>query len=114
MGRIVIDTDVVRGERTDVPSQTHENAKDSTKMAVGGQFVCCWLLGSGDMSPNQTANGLDRSQKTNRSTRSKWQDLRYGIWRDFGNEVVSRRCWKGMTTDEIYAWWRSYLRAKQI
>ena len=110
MGRIVIDTDVVRENAQTYRLGHTENAKDSTKMGCGStEFVLLFRKWSPDMSPNQTANGPDPVTKDKSEyTRSKWQIHASGIWRDSGNEVVSPAMLKGMTTDEIYAWWRSY------
>ena len=110
MGRIVIDTDVVRENAQTYRLGHTENAKDSTKMGCGStEFVLLFRKWSPEMSPNQTANGPDPVTKDKSEyTRSKWQIHASGIWRDSGNEVVSPAMLKGMTTDEIYSWWRSY------
>jgi DNA modification methylase len=110
MGRIVIDTDVVRENAQTYRLGHTENSKDSTKMGCGStEFVLIFRKWEPSMSPNQTANGPDPVTKDKTEyTRAKWQIHASGIWRSSGNELVSPQMLKGMETSEIYHWWRNY------
>src|SRR5690606_30127055 len=91
MGRIVIDTDVVRENSQTYRLGHTENSKDSTKMGCGStEFVLLFRKFDPEMSPNQTANGPDPVKKDKQTySRSKWQIHASGIWRSDGNELLS-------------------------
>lgn len=110
MGRIVIDTDVVRENSQTYRLGHTENSKDSTKMGCGStEFVLLFRKWTPDMSPNQTANGPEPVTKDNADyTRSKWQLQASGIWRSNGNELADMRMLNTMSVSDLYRWWRDY------
>jgi hypothetical protein len=112
MGRIVIDTDVVRENAQTYRLGHTENGKDSTKMGCGStEFVLLFRKWTPDMSPNQTASGPDPVTKDKSEySRSRWQIHASGIWRSDGNELVQPKMLAGMGTSDIYHWWRRYAK----
>jgi hypothetical protein len=112
MGRIVIDTDVVRENAQTYRLGHTENSKDSTKMGCGStEFVLLFRKWDASMSPNQTANGPDPVTKDKAEySRSRWQIHACGIWRSSGNELVSPAMLESFTTSEVYHWWRKYAK----
>lgn len=112
MGRIVIDTDVVRENSQTYRLGHTENSKDSTKMGCGStEFVLLFRKFDPAMSPNQTANGPDPVKKDKQTySRSKWQIHASGIWRSDGNELLSPAMLANRDISDIYHWWRSYCR----
>lgn len=110
MGRIVIDTDVVRENAQTYRLGHTENSKDSTKMGCGStEFLLLFRKWTPDMSPNQTANGPDPVVKDKSEySRARWQIHASGIWRSNGNELVGPNILDGKSVSEIYHWWRQY------
>ena len=115
MGRIVIDTDVVRENAQTYRLGHTENSKDSTKMGCGStEFVLLFRKWNPSMSPNQTANGPDPVTKDKAEySRSRWQIHASGIWRSSGNELISPSMLETFTTSEVYHWWRAYAKANR-
>lgn len=112
MGRIVIDTDVVRENAQTYRLGHTENGKDSTKMGCGStEFVLLFRKWEPSMSPNQTASGPEPVTKDKAEySRSRWQIHASGIWRSDGNELVQPKMLAGMGTSDIYHWWRRYAK----
>ena len=110
MGRITIDTDVVRENAQSYRLGWSENAEDSTKMGCGStEFVLLFRKWEPAYSPNQTANGPEPVKKDNSAyTRSHWQLQACGIWRSNGNELLSPEMIARMTMGDIMYWWKSY------
>jgi DNA modification methylase len=110
MGRITIDTDVVRENAQSYRLGWSENAEDSTKMGCGStEFVLLFRKWEPAYSPNGTANGPDPVKKDNSAyTRSHWQLQACGIWRSNGNELLSPEMIARMTMGDIMYWWKSY------
>ena len=95
-------------------SDTQRTPKDSTKMSCGStEFVCCSEVGTGYVA-RQTANGPDPVTKDKSGTRGRSGRFTLAVSGGFRQRSCISAMLKGMTTDEIYAWWRSYCRAKQI
>ena len=110
MGRITIDTDVVRENAQSYRLGWSENAEDSTKMGCGStEFVLLFRKWEPAYSPNSTANGPEPVKKDNSAyTRSHWQLQACGIWRSNGNELLSPEMIARMTMGDIMYWWKSY------
>ena len=110
MGRITIDTDVVRENAQSYRLGWSENAEDSTKMGCGStEFVLLFRKWEPAYSPNSTANGPEPVKKDNSAyTRSHWQLQACGIWRSNGNELLSPAMIARMTMGDIMYWWKSY------
>ena len=110
MGRITIDTDVVRENAQSYRLGWSENAEDSTKMGCGStEFVLLFRKWEPAYSPNGTANGPEPVKKDNTAyTRSHWQLQACGIWRSNGNELLSPEMIARMTMGDIMYWWKSY------
>jgi DNA modification methylase len=110
MGRIVIDTDVVRENAQTYRLGHTENAKDSTKMGCGStEFVLLFRKWHPSMSPNDTASGPDPVTKDkSQYSRSRWQIHASGIWRSNGDEMISPAMIANMSVSGIYHWWRQY------
>lgn len=113
MGRIVIDTDVVRENAQTYRLGWTENAKDSTKMGVGSnEYVLCFRKWAPEMSPDNTANGRHPVTKDNEQyTRSRWQIQASGTWRSSGDELLSPAQLASMTDKQIYHFWKRYATA---
>ena len=110
LGRIVIDTDVVRENAQTYRLGHTENGKDSTKMGCGStEYVLLFRKWHPSMSPNQTANGPYPVTKDKAEySRSRWQIHASGIWRSNGNELISPGMLASMDISDIYHWWRDY------
>ena len=116
MGRITIDTDVVRENAQTYRLGWTENAKDSTKMGVGSnEYVLLFRKWEPQMSEDGTAHGPDPVTKDNRQySRSRWQIHASGTWKSNGNRLLDpaylehadygeiRRKWKEVATGTIY------------
>lgn len=113
MGRIVIDTDVVRENSQTYRLGHTENSKDSTKMGCGStEYVLLFRKWDPAWSPNQTANGPDPVTKDHAEySRARWQIHAAGIWRSNGNELVTPNVLAGKNTSEVYHWWRNYAKS---
>lgn len=112
IGRIVIDTDVVRENSQTYRLGHTENGKDSTKMGCGStEFVLLFRKFTPDMSPNQTANGPEPVVKSKEEySRSRWQIHASGIWRSNGDELISPSMLANMDTSDLYHWWRAFAK----
>lgn len=118
MGRIVIDTDVVRENAQTYRLGHTENSKESCKMGCGStEFVLLFRKWHPSMSPNATANGPDPVTKDKSEyTRSRWQIHASGIWRSSGNELISPAQLQSMAEGAdsavsfVYHWWRDYCK----
>jgi len=110
MGRITIDTDVVRENAQSYRLGWSENAEDSTKMGCGStEFVLIFRKWHPSMSPNSTANGPHPVKKDNsRYTRSDWQLQACGIWRTDGNELLSPAQVARLKHSDAMDWWKRY------
>jgi DNA modification methylase len=110
MGRIVIDTDVVRENNQSYRLGWSENCQDSSKMGCGSnEYVLLFRKWNPSMSPNQTANGPEPVRKDKEDyTRAKWQIDATGTWRSSGDELVSPQMLAGMSMSDLYRWWRQF------
>ena len=112
MGRIVIDTDVVRENSQTYRLGHTQNGIDSTKMGCGStEFVLMFRKWTPDMSPNGNAFGPEPVTKDKKEySRARWQIHASGIWRSNGNELMSPAQVATMSTSDIYHWWRDYCK----
>jgi len=110
MGRITIDTDVVRENAQSYRLGWSENAEDSTKMGCGStEFVLIFRKWHPSMSPNSTANGPHPVKKDNsRYTRADWQLQACGIWRSDGNELLSPSQVRALSHSDVMHFWKQY------
>ncbi len=110
MGRITIDTDVVRENSQSYRLGWSENAEDSTKMGCGSsEYVLIFRKWHPSFSPNSTANGPEPVKKDNsRYTRADWQLQASGVWRSDGNELLSPAQISAMTQSDAMHWWKRY------
>lgn len=114
MGRITIDTDVVRENAQTYRLGWGENAKDSTKMGCGSaEYVLLFRKWHPSMSPNGNAYGPEPVTKDNEEyTRARWQIHASEIWRDSGDRLVDPEFLKTMKVEEIRRWWIEYTTNK--
>lgn len=114
MGRITIDTDVVRENSQTYRLGWGENAKDSTKMGCGSaEYVLLFRKWNPSMSPTGNAYGPDPVTKDNDEyTRARWQIHASEIWRDSGNRLIDPDFLKTMPIEEIRKWWIEYSKSK--
>lgn len=112
MGRIVIDTDVVRENSQTYRLGHTENAKDSCKMGCGStEYVLLFRKWNPEWSPNQTANGPDPVKKNNTEySRARWQIQASGVWRSNGNELISPAMLAAKSPGDVYRWWRRFAK----
>jgi DNA modification methylase len=110
MGRICIDTDVVRENAQTYRLGWSENAKDSTKMGVGSpEYVLLFRKWSPEMSPNGTAIGPEPVVKDNSEyTRGKWQIQACFVWKDLGQRLLDPDTVKGLTNQQALALWKQH------
>jgi len=113
MGRITIDTDVVRENAQTYRLGWTENGKDSTKIGIGSnEYVLLFRKWHPDMSPTGNANGPAPVTKTKEGegayTRAKWQIHASGTWRSDGDELLSPAQLGSMETNQLMHWWKGY------
>lgn len=110
MGRITVDTDVVRENAQTYRLGWSENAKDSTKMGVGSEeYILLFRKWTPQTSEDGTANGPCPVTKDNSEyTRSRWQIHAAGIWKSSGDRLVDPDMLKGMTVSQIWHWWKQH------
>lgn len=90
MGRITIDTDVVRENSGTYRLGWSENAVDSTKMGCGSnEYVLLFRKWKPEFGNEGTANGPFPVVKNNEEyTRSKWQLQASGSWKSSGDRFL--------------------------
>ena len=109
MGRIVIDTDVVRENSQTYRLGHSRNKKDSTAMGTGSlEYVLLFRKFTPSMSPNKTAMGPTPVTKNDDYTRARWQIEASGVWRSSGDELPSPDAIAGMSISAIYHWWKGF------
>ena len=112
MGRIVIDTDVVRENAQTYRLGWTENGKDSTKMGVGSlEYVLIFRKWHPSMSGDDppTANGPHPVKKSKSEyLKSRWQIHACGIWRSNGDELLTPQKVTSLGVKGLYHWWRNY------
>lgn len=112
MGRIVIDTDVVRENAQTYRLGWTNNSKDSTTMGVGStEYVLIFRKWERSMSPDDppTSRGPQPVTKDNSEySRSRWQIHASGIWRSNGDELLTPEKAESLGVKGLYAWWKAY------
>jgi DNA modification methylase len=110
MGRIVIDTDVVRENAQTYRLGHSRNAEDSTVMGCGStEYVLLFRKWHPSMSPTGNSRGPEPVLKPKSEySRGKWQIHASGVWRSNGNELISPKILQSMSNSAIYAWWKKY------
>lgn len=112
MGRIVIDTDVVRENAQTYRLGWTENSKDSCKMGVGScEYVLIFRKWHPSMSGDDppTANGPHPVRKDKaKYLKARWQIHASGIWRSNGDELLTPEKISAMGVQGLYHWWREY------
>ncbi len=110
MGRITIDTDVVRENAGTYRLGYSRMVKDATTMGCGSnEFVLLFRKWEPSMSPNGNAMGpIQVVKKKNEYSRAEWQNHASGTWRSNGNELLSPAAIAAMSTSAVYRWWKNY------
>jgi DNA modification methylase len=107
IGRITIDTDVVRENAQTYRLGWSENAKDSSKMGCGmPEYVLLFRK-----LPTDTSNAYADVPVTKDKEiylRSDWQLDAAGFWRSSGNRLPDPDYLAQMDMQAIGAWWRDY------
>jgi DNA modification methylase len=107
MGRITIDTDVVRENNQTYRLGWTENSKDSTKMGVGmPEYVLILRKLPSDLSDAYA--DLPVTKDKSRYTRAQWQIDASSFWRSAGNRLPDPEVLYGMPMTEIGKLWRQH------
>jgi hypothetical protein len=120
MGRITIDTDVVRENNQTYRLGHTENSKDSTKMGVGSsEYVLLFRKWSPDMSPNETANGPYPVTKNIKDADGddfysvgRWQIHASATWKTNGDELLSPAQFANLPMESKSALWERYCKSQ--
>ena len=109
MGRITIDTDVVRENNQTYRLGWTENSKDSTKMGVGTpEYVLLFRRLPSDLSNAYADEPVTKSKEV--YTRAQWQIDAASVWRSSGDRLIDPADMIHMHMDTIKAWWKEYNR----
>jgi DNA modification methylase len=111
LGRITIDTDVVRENAQTYRLTWKEMVKDSTKMGCGCcEYVIILRKAQTDPSRGYADEPVTRPDERVNSAYSlaQWQIDAAGLWRSSGDRLPSAELLKGMTLSAIRAVWRKY------
>lgn len=110
MGRITIDTDVVRENNQTYRLGWTENSKDSTKMGVGmPEYVLLFRK-----LPTDLANAYADTPVTkdkSEYTRAKWQIDASGFWKSSGNRLPDPEFLVNIPHDAILRLWKEHAKA---
>jgi DNA modification methylase len=107
MGRITIDTDVVRENNQTYRLGWTENSKDSTKMGVGmPEYVLLFRKLPSDLS-NAYAD-LPVTKDKSRYARAQWQIDASSFWKSSGNRLPDPELLVNMPMDAIGRLWREH------
>lgn len=109
MGRITIDTDVVRENNQTYRLGWSENAKDSTKMGCGvPEYVLLFrkLPSELDNAYADTPVTKDKGEYT----RADWQIDASSLWRSSGNRLPDPEFLNHLTHEEIIRIWRGHCK----
>jgi len=107
MGRITIDTDVVRENNQTYRLGWTENSKDSTKMGVGlNEYVLLFRKLPSDLSDAYADVPVTKSKEV--YTRADWQIDAAGFWRSNGNRFLDPDIMVHMPMDAIGRAWREH------
>lgn len=111
LGRITIDTDVVRENAQTYRLGWSENAKDSTKMGVGmPEYVLLFRKPHTDLSTAYADLPVTKDKAI--YTRSHWQVDAASFWKSNGNRLPDPDYLANMPMDAIGRLWREHCRSK--
>jgi DNA modification methylase len=112
LGRITIDTDVVRENAQTYRLGWSENAKDSTKMGVGmPEYVLLFRKPHSDLS-NAYAD-LPVTKDKSIYKRAHWQVDASGFWKSDGNRLPDPDIIQGMNMSAVRRLWLDYCHNHQ-
>ena len=111
MGRITIDTDVVRENNQTYRLGWTENSKDSTKMGVGmAEYVL--LLRKPQSDTARAYADFPVTKDKSIYMRSDWQIDAAGFWKSSGNRLPDPGALLTMPMDAIGRLWREYCKSR--
>jgi DNA modification methylase len=109
LGRITIDTDVVRENAQTYRLGWSENAKDSTKMGVGmPEYVLLFRKPHTDLSTAYADLPVTKDKAI--YTRSHWQVDAASFWKSNGNRLPDPEILANMPMDAIGRLWREHAK----
>ncbi len=109
MGRITIDTDVVRENNQTYRLGWTENSKDSTKMGVGmPEYVLLLRKLPSDLSNAYADVPVTKDKSV--YTRAQWQIDASSFWRSSGNRLPEPSAMLDMAHDAILRIWKEHCR----
>lgn len=110
MGRITIDTDVVRENNQTYRLGWSENAKDSTKMGVGlPEYVLLFRKLPSDLSDAYADTPVTKDKSA--YGLSDWQLDASSLWRSSGNRLIDPERLAAIPREEAGRFWKSYCAA---
>lgn len=111
MGKITIDTDVVRENNQTYRLGWTENSKDSTKMGVGmPEYVLLMRKLPSDLSNAYADTPVHKDKDT--YTRAQWQIDAASLWRSNGDRLPDPEFLVNIPMDAIGRIWREHCRKK--
>jgi DNA modification methylase len=109
LGRITIDTDVVRENAQTYRLGWSENAKDSTKMGVGmPEYVLLFRKPHSDLSAAYADLPVTKDKSI--YLRADWQIDAESFWKSDGNRLPDPEILSGMQMDNLGRLWREHCR----
>jgi DNA modification methylase len=112
LGRITVDTDVVRENAQTYRLGWSENAKDSTKMGVGmPEYVLLFRKPHTDLSAAYADLPVTKSKEI--YTRANWQMDAASFWKSNGNRLPDPDILDGMPMDAVGRLWREHARTNR-
>jgi len=109
LGRITVDTDVVRENAQTYRLGWSENAKDSTKMGVGmPEYVLLFRKPHTDLSTAYADLPVTKDKEI--YTRSHWQVDAASFWKSNGNRLPDPEILANMPMDAIGRLWREHAK----
>lgn len=112
LGRITVDTDVVRENAQTYRLGWSENAKDSTKMGVGmPEYVLLFRKPHSDLTAAYA--DLPVTKDKGIYLRADWQIDAESFWKSDGNRLPDPEILSGMPMDNLGRLWREHCRKKR-
>lgn len=111
MGRVTIDTDVVRENAQTYRLTWKEMVKDSTKMGCGTcEYVLIFRKAQSDVTRGYADEPVSREEERIAAPYSlaHWQIDAAGFWRSSGDRLPPAEVLQGMPLDAIRRLWREY------
>jgi len=109
IGRITIDTDVVRENNQTYRLGWTENSKDSSKMGCGmPEYVL--LLRKPQSDTSKAYADCPVTKDKSEYTRARWQIDAASLWRSSGNRLPDSEILANMPTDAVGRIWREHCR----